>query len=193
MCEGFFVLRVSQHTHLFSLIFFFSFLCSHIWRSLGRFFCLFILCSFLLHSCPRPSSLLFLFFFSYTRVDINISLSLSSRCVLPSSRPQNDHLRMRRFFSPFSFDWLLLGWTLVTAPVRSNTQTAGFVGLAVRLLVWTPLFLLTSDRVSISQVVQKSLKIANKQQRRKKQSNTDLELQNARMWSWLSDCSEPTS
>ena len=40
----------------------------------------------------------------------------------------------------------------------NNAETAGFVGLAVRLVVWTSLLILTSGRVGISQVVQKSLR-----------------------------------
>ena len=37
--------------------------------------------------------------------------------------------------------------------LRNNTQTASFVGLAVRLVVWTPLLILTPTCVDISQVV----------------------------------------
>ena len=52
----FFVWHVSPHIYSFS-----SF-----WRSLGRFFFLSVLCSFLLHSYPFPSCLLFSSFFIHT-------------------------------------------------------------------------------------------------------------------------------
>ena len=43
--------------------------------------------------------------------------------------------------------------------VWNNPQTAaGFVGLAIRLVVWSPLLILTPGSVSISQVVQKIFK-----------------------------------
>ena len=39
-----------------------------------------------------------------------------------------------------------------------NPQTAGFVGFAVCLVVWTPLLILTPDHVDISLVVKKIFK-----------------------------------
>ena len=53
-----------------------------------------------------------------------------------------------------------------------------FVGLAVHLVVWTPLLTLTLGRVGISQFVQKKKPKTKQQCGRKKQTNTDLELQN---------------
>ena len=47
-----------------------------------------------------------------------------------------------------------------------------FIGLAFRLVVWTPLFLLTPRRVGISQVVQKSLR-NNKTTNRRWKKETD--------------------
>ena len=43
VCERFFLFYMSLHAYSFSSFFFFFFLCSHIWRSLGHFFCLSIL------------------------------------------------------------------------------------------------------------------------------------------------------
>ena len=55
--------------------------------------------------------------------------------------------------------------------MKQYPQTAGFVGLAVHLVVWT-LLILTPGRVGISQVVQKSLKNSKQQTEggRKKQT-----------------------
>ena len=68
--------------------------------------------SFFFHLSSHPSlgsfsavAILFLLFlFSHTRVHIGIFLSLTTWCVFPSSRPQNENLRMLRFLSLFTFD-----------------------------------------------------------------------------------------
>ena len=42
--------------------------------------------------------------------------------------------------------------------VKQYPQTPGFIGLAVHLMVWTPLLILTHGRIGISLVVQKIFK-----------------------------------
>ena len=125
--RDFFVCLICLSIHIFICFVFFS-LFTHLKVSLvfPLFACSPVSCFF--HSWPHPTqesfsavAILFLIV-SHKHVDISIFLSLSTRYVFPFSRPLNENLRMQR--SLFSFDWLISGWILVTAPVWNNLQTA---------------------------------------------------------------------
>ena len=62
--------------------------------------------------------------------------------------------------------------------MKQYPQTAGFVGLAVRQVVWIQLFFLTSGRVGISQVVQKKLKKKQKTNKLKPNNKQRVEGRN---------------
>ena len=51
---------------------------------------------------------------------------------------------------------LLVSRSETIRTLKQYAQTAGFVGFTVRVVVWTPSFLLTPGRVSISKVIQKT-------------------------------------
>ena len=61
--------------------------------------------------------------------------------------------------------------------LKQYPQTAGFVDLAVRLVVWTPLLIITPGHVGISQIVQKSSRNNKQGGGKKKKTSIDLELQ----------------
>ena len=141
VCDGFFCFRCLP-THFSSV------------PVSKSFYSVFLTVCLSLILSPFIFSSFFSFLSTHKRADISIFLSLSTRSNLPSSRPQNENLRTRRFLSPFySFDFFQCeSWSRHHYEI---THMPGLVSRSIIRLVRMSLLLLTTGRVGISQVEHK--------------------------------------